>query len=642
MKSGELFRCNPVGESICGADLIDDAPEVCETATSPAGIKDLTWYSPPLEGMTLEEASNIVDALDPDCSRREWIATGMALKHQFEYKGFEIWDHWSASGEKYPGEDELRREWKSFKAQPSNRAPITMRTIKQRAKHRHGDKPPIVLPGGDVSITAAAEQIFGLIGAARMLFFRGGRAHAIAANPDGTRRLDPITPAQFRSRLEDFGKVCVRRTGANNEQVFKPTLCPEATARALLESRPAGELLPNVATLSACPVLARLDGKVEVLGPGWHPLGGGLFVTGGEMPPRVPLAEAVESLTGILDDFDFASPGDRSRALASLIGPGLRFGGWLSNPLPVDIGEADASQSGKTYRQKVVAAIYREACNVVVQRARGVGGLDESISQKLIDGRPFVLLDNLRGKLDSPFLEAILTAPGTMGARVPHRGEVQVDPRGFVFQMTSNGVETTRDLANRASLVRIRKRPAGFAFRSFPEGDLFGHVVANQPRFLGCVFAVIREWAAKGQPRTKETRHDFREWAQILDWIARHVFDAAPLLDGYEAARQRVSDPKRNWLRALCIALRDAGRKGEHFASTLAEFAVEADLMPPNVRGDADEEATARAIGKVMASVFGADDEIEVDGFRLRRAKRYSSTAEKDILVYVFSEPPPA
>ncbi len=496
----------------------------------------------------------------------------------------------------------------------------------------------IILPSGDVSITSASENIFGRIGKVHGLFYRGGRVHEIAINSDGTKRLDPVTPAQFRSRLENYGRVFVWRAGADGEKVLKPTLCPEETAKALLESLPARELLPNVTTLSACPVLANTGDEMSQLGPGWHSLGGGLFVTGGESPPRVPLSEAVKSLTSLLDEFDFASLGDRSRALASLIAPGLRFGSWLTNPLPVDIGEADVSQSGKTYRQKIVAAIYRESCNVVVQRTGGVGGLDESISQKLIDGRPFILFDNLRGRLDSPFLEAILTAPSSMPARVPHRGEVQVDPRGFVFQITSNGVETTRDLANRAAIVRIRKRPAGFVFKLYPEGDLHAHIKALQPYFLGCVFAVIAEWATKGQPRTDETRHDFREWAQILDWIVQNIFGTAPLLDGHDEARQRVSDPRRNWLRSLCIALRDANRTGEFFASQLAEFALENDILPPNAGIDSDEPTLARRIGMVMAATFADAEEVEIDCFRIQRVQRYNAKAEKEIHVYQFLE----
>lgn len=494
----------------------------------------------------------------------------------------------------------------------------------------------IILPGGDVSITDSAEEIFGLIGKARDLFYRGGRVHEIASDANGLRRLEPITPAQFRSILESYGKLFAWRSWTKGEKVLKPSLCAEDTAKALLESRPARDLLPNVVAMSACPVFANTPAGPSILDQGWHPLAGGIFITGGEKPPLVPLAEAVRTISEMLADFDFTSPGDRSRALASIVAPALRFGAWLKNPLPVDVGEADSSQSGKTYRQKVVAAIYRETCNVVVQRSAGVGGIDESISQKLIDGRPFVLLDNLRGKLDSPFLEAVLTAPGTMPARVPHRGEVQVDASRFVFQMTSNGVETTRDLANRASIIRIRKRPVGFAFRHYVEGDLHAHVIANQTHFLGCVFAVVEEWVKNGRQRTSECRHDFREWAQSLDWIVQNVFGAVPLLDGFEAARERVSNPRRTWLRSLCIALRDAGRTGafEHYAVQLAEFALENAILPPNTHESAESDKVGRKIGSIMSAEFGRSDELDVDGFKIHRVWRTNSTTRNQEKVY--------
>lgn len=495
----------------------------------------------------------------------------------------------------------------------------------------------IVLPSGDVSITKSAEKIFSLIGRARVLFYRGRRVHEILANPDGTRHLKPITPAQFRSRIDDFGLIYAWRTGANGEPVLKPTRCSEDTARALLESRPARELLPNVASLVSCPVLANVGGEMRLLGPGYHSVNGGLFVTGGEMPPTVPLSEAVASLKDILGDFDFASPGDCSRALASMISPALRFGGWLKNQLPIDIAEADASQAGKGYRQKCIAAIYREMPNMIVQRNGGVGSVDENISQKAIDGRPFILFDNFRGRFDSSYLEAILTGDGTtMSARIPHHGEVQVDPRGFVFSLTSNGVETTRDLANRGSIIRIRKRPDSYGFKAYAEGDLLDHIVANQPHFLGCVFAIIAEWVANDQPRTSETRHNFREWAQTLDWIVQKIFAAAPLMDGHEDARQRVSDPGRTWLRALYIALRNANRTGDLHAIQIAEFALENELVPPGVRPDADEAIAARKIGSLMAAFFGDGDEVKIDGFQIHRARVTSPSTGNPSFTYRF------
>ncbi len=513
---------------------------------------------------------------------------------------------------------------------------------KKEAEAKANRKPPgesfLLLPGGDLSILEAATKVFEVIAPRHELFYRGGRVHEVVANSDGSRHLKPVSADEFRSRLEAYGKVFAWRAGSNpSERVLKPALCSADTAEALMQSTPARTLLPNVTLLSACPILAKDGEEMRVLGPGWHNVGGGMFVTGGANPSRLAPEEAVRLLSALLADFHFATPGDRSRAIASFLAPALRFGGWLTGHLPIDVGEADQSQSGKTFRQKLVAAVYRETPNLVAQRSGGVGGLDESLQQKLIDGRPFVLFDNLRGKLDSPFLEALLTAPDKIGARVPHRGEVLVDPRGFVFFLTSNGVETTKDLANRASIVRIRKRPEDYGFRAYPEGDVFDHVVANQPLYLGAVFSVLADWVQRGRPQTTETRHSFREWARTLDWIVQNTFGAAPLLDGLAEARERVSDPRRIWIRALCIRLREARQTGELIASQLAEFCVENELLPPSVGADADQGAVSRQIGKVMAALFVSDSEFEIDGYRIRREGRYSSTAQKEIPHYSFA-----
>ena len=46
-------------------------------------------------------------------------------------------------------------------------------------------------------------------------------------------------------------------------------------------------------------------------------------------------------------------------------------------------------------------------------------------------------------EIGSPYFEAVLTCPlgGTVAARVPYHGEVQVRPNRFVFQLTSNGFD---------------------------------------------------------------------------------------------------------------------------------------------------------------------------------------------------------
>jgi hypothetical protein len=90
--------------------------------------------------------------------------------------------------------------------------------------------------------------------------------------------------------------------------------------------------------------------------------------------------------------------GDRSRAIASFITPALKTGGLIQGKVPADVAEADQSQSGKTYRQKLVAAVYNESVSIVSQKIGGVGSVDESLSARLVEGRPFIQFDNFRGR----------------------------------------------------------------------------------------------------------------------------------------------------------------------------------------------------------------------------------------------------
>ena len=481
----------------------------------------------------------------------------------------------------------------------------------------------IILPSGPQAILDCAERLFSRLAATRLMFARGGVPVELSA--EGT--LEVVRPPAFRSRIEAVARLFAWAKGPAGRAVLVPACCPEDIARALLASLPARDLLPPVAVVVRCPVAVEdANGNLRVLGRGYHPERGGLLVTAGELPPQVPLAEAVAALSALLDDFDFLTPADRSRALASFLSPALALGGWLDADSPgrppVDVGEADKSQSGKGFRQKVNAAIFNETLRVVVQRNGGVGSLDESFSSALLDGRPFIQIDNVRGGFDSVFLESFLTAD-TAPARVPYHGEVRVEARRYYVMMSSNGVETTRDLANRSSIIRIRKRPDTYCFREFPEGDLLAHVRARQSYYLGCVFSVLAEWLGHSKPRTSVAGHDFRGWARTLDWIVQHVFQAAPLLDGHVAAQERVSDPARGFLRAVALAVAEARQLNEIFtASGLGELAEEHGVTVPGVRSDADERAKARHIGVLLARVFCEADTAEVDGFRVRRTER--------------------
>jgi len=455
-------------------------------------------------------------------------------------------------------------------------------------------RPPVFVPGGPHSITEAAAALGRLLAATGRYFLWGGVACSLdvhaADGADGTATpvLTPARPATLASAFEAVARPrAVRRIGGRD--VAADGVFGEPDAKLVAHADAFRDALPTVRLLSACPVLVARAGGGLVVVTGYDRQSG--VLASGPAPAAVTAEEATYLLRGLLRDFAFATEADRSRALAALVTPALALGGLLPGRAPVDLGEADLSQTGKGYRNKLTAAVYGAAVRTVTQKRGGVGSLEESFHSHLLRGAPFVCFDNLRGRIDSPALESFLTE-GRYLARVPFREPVEVDPRRVVVMMTSNKADLTPDLANRASCVRIRKRDPALPFHAYPEGDVLDHVRANQPLYLGAVFAVVRAWHAAGRPKTAEHRHDFRGWAQALDWIVRNLLGAAPLLDGHREAQVRMATPALNWLRDVALLVSAGGRAGQWLrAHDLLDLLAGAD-------GDGDNGGDPRAAGR--------------------------------------------
>ena len=270
--------------------------------------------------------------------------------------------------------------------------------------------------------------------------------------------------------------------------------------------------------------------------------------------PAVSDDEARDGLRSIYQEFHFQTESDRSRAIAALLTPAMKHSGFLDGPSPISIIEADQSQAGKGIFPQIHGALYGVEQFVVARRSGGVGSMDESLATNFIKGGSLIHIDNVRGKLQSEYLEAALTARSSFPARIPQMPEIDVDVSNTALYLTSNGFESTFDLGNRASIIRIRKRD-GHRYSDIP-----GQIRQQRGFYLGCLLQIIESYWRSGAPRTEEARHTFYHWAQPLDWIVQNLFGLPPLLDGHEAAQTTLTNPAMSFLRRVAIAVAQAGR----------------------------------------------------------------------------------
>ncbi len=156
--TGDVFDlCEIMGSDTTIAKVTPEVEALCAArfgpreAQAPDPDDFMLGRKPPL-GLEVEEMEALLDLLDPDMGRDEWVRVGMALHHetQGDDTGFDLWNDWSSLGGKYPSEEALRGQWESFERRKGDRRPqVTMATVKQMVKNSNvtpADEWPVPSP----------------------------------------------------------------------------------------------------------------------------------------------------------------------------------------------------------------------------------------------------------------------------------------------------------------------------------------------------------------------------------------------------------------------------------------------------------------------------------------------------------------
>ncbi len=275
-------------------------------------------------------------------------------------------------------------------------------------------KPLVMLPGKGVQIRDTAKEVYEQAAAQNGLFYSNGLVVKVSSTGSSSLpQLSPLTPAEAMSELEKY--VRFRKPGGKENE---ETLLTEGIAKAILLCDVAKTILPNVRGLLNRPLPVLLKGQLEALHSGYN-ASTGLLVAGGKITEPDTVEEAVKLINSIFMDFDFQSNSDISRAIACFLTPALKIGGFINGNTPVDIIEANESQTGKGFFLYLRSLLYGEVSMIITRQKGGVGSMDETFGKALISGRPFIQFDNVRGELKSELLESFLTNPATMLVRRP-------------------------------------------------------------------------------------------------------------------------------------------------------------------------------------------------------------------------------
>jgi hypothetical protein len=385
-------------------------------------------------------------------------------------------------------------------------------------------KPALQLPGDGRTIGEFAEEIGGML---RELAIFARQGCAFALNFAG-EKLEPATSAWLRTWVEQEVAPYVLRNGQRGESLKLVRTMAEDTARAVLVSQQFLSQLRRVEFFNPCrlPVM-RASGIIELLPPGYD--AESMTFTHEAAPDIVPIEteKAKAFITELLEEFPYADDAGRSKAVAiaamlTVFASRLLPKGAL-RPCFIYLGNAEGC--GKTMQGRLACAPYASA------DVRGAPTTEEEFEKVLlsavIGGRKVLLLDNVKGHLNSAKLEGFLTAPRytgrILGLSKEFSGEVDT-----TVLLTGNRLTISPDLRRRALFVELFMRELRAENRRFKRILDDAAINEARPQILSALWQLIRAWDDAGRPKASRDNTSFPRWCHTIGGIVEHAGYGCP------------------------------------------------------------------------------------------------------------------
>jgi hypothetical protein len=286
------------------------------------------------------------------------------------------------------------------------------------------------------------------------------------------------------------------------------------------------------------------DADFILRGPGWH-AEPRILVHGQDIAPVMydPPVDAVDprdrlppQVRALLADFCWATSADLANAAGMLL-TGLLINHFIDEPHPVVLLDGNQPGVGKTLFARALGVILDG-----VQPAPIRYTFDEELEKKLCArlrtiSSSVLLLDNVRGQIDSPLLEQHVLAPQIVLRILGLSQEIRRRNR-YVWCITSNGADPTRDFFSRSLPIRLRYEGDTRA-RTFAFPDLLGFAGAYRLELLGELAGLVERWRLKGMPAHRR-QHRCRRWAAVIGGILNVAGLGAEFLSNVGAAEQEM------------------------------------------------------------------------------------------------------
>lgn len=371
---------------------------------------------------------------------------------------------------------------------------------------------------------------------------------------------------------EFFVHVVVKKINddtGDEEEIPLECWFPTADADRALE---VPDLMPGVRPLRGvthAPLLRPSGGLLDT--PGYDKATGFLYHPTGHVPavPAAPspheVRRATTLLRGLVSDFTWDGEHDEANFLGLLLTPLMR----LVTPPPYKLGAIGAHQrgSGKSLLAKIIRTVHGGTLRSWPTTEEEVGKQITGILTQTT--APVCQIDNVRGRVESGKLEALLTS-ATYSDRVLGTTNDTDMINDRLWVMTGNNMNLAGDLDRRVVWAVIDpgvERPEDRTGFTIP--DLAGHVAEHRGEILAALLTWLTAWDAAGRPAGLPTEDDYGRWVSAVRGVL--TMAGVPGEFDHTESRRQEEDPTTAMFGGFLAAVEDVFSDGEWTVSELCQ-----------------------------------------------------------------------
>ncbi len=212
-----------------------------------------------------------------------------------------------------------------------------------------------------------------------------------------------------------------------------------------------------------------------------------------------------------------------------------------------------------------------------------------------MSGSPILFLDNITGYFNSSSVNSLITSP-TVTGRILGLSKTFTVRNRITVLTTGNNCRYGPDFRRRAIALELFMEEAKPEDRVIKDVLDANRILQLRPRVLSALWALVRDWNAKGRPSPKLQRAGFEAWSRIVCGIVEHAGLSSPCPEGLSASS---GDRETADMEALVTALKPS--TGYSF-SELVEEAKAQNLLSWIIPAQDDLDPKQRSM---LGKLFG-------------------------------------